>query len=180
MKIAIGCDHIGLDVKNEIIKAFSSEHQFLDYGCYSKTSTHYPIYGRAVALAVTNHHAAFGIVICGTGIGIANAANRVKNARCALVSDEYSTKVARHQFNSNIIGFGALVTGLALIKSCIHVFLETKFDPKYEQWQVLLNKHGSTDTDPNFFQAEIEAWKSGVYTNGIKPEKEVELPKIKY
>ena len=180
MKIAIGADHIAFDVKEKVIKFLQNlGHEVIDCGCYSESRTHYPIYGRAVGLAVADHTAAFGVVICGTGIGITNAANRVKGVRCAIVNDELSVKWARCKYDANVIGFGALVTGLGLIKTCLSTFLQAGYNPKFDKFKNELDGLISkSDTNPNLFATEIAAWEKGVYTSGEKQPKIV-LPKVK-
>lgn len=178
MKIAIGSDHVGFDYKTQIIDYLKEMgHETIDCGTYNaQVSTHYPIYGREVGLKVIKGFADYGVVICGTGIGISNAANRVKGIRCALVRDAVSAKISRSKFNANVIGFGQMVIGIGLVKYCLYNFLNTKFNQINEQYVHLLDKQiDKLNDDDDIFQNELEAWKDGVYTNG-KKQPDVDMP----
>ena len=112
MKIGIGNDHSALEMKKEII-AFLEEkgHEVVDYGTNSAESCDYPVYGEIVARAVAAGEAEQGILICGTGLGISLAANKVKGIRAAVCSEPFTAKMARAHNNCNILAFGARVVG---------------------------------------------------------------------
>lgn len=128
MKIAIGSDHGGFDLK-EIVIAHLKElgHEVDDKGCYDKNSCDYPIYGKAVAKATVAGEADFGIVICTTGIGISMCANKVKGARCALCTNELMAKMTRLHNNANVLALGANMVGPGLAEAIVDMFLSTPF-----------------------------------------------------
>lgn len=137
MKIAIGGDHPAFELKKAVIAHLTDKGiEVTDHGAYSKESTHYPIYGQRVAKAVTSGEADFGILICGTGIGIGLAANKVKGIRAAMVSDTYSARMARAHNNANILTFGARVVGEGLALDLVDAFLEQPFDGGRHQTRV--------------------------------------------
>lgn len=129
MKIGIGSDHGGYELK-ESIKEYLTEEgiQFIDYGTNSLESVDYPDYGRAVAEAVINKEVDKGILICGTGIGISITANRIKGIRCALCTDSYSAKMSRMHNNANILALGGRVLGVGLALDIVKTFLDTEFE----------------------------------------------------
>ena len=104
MKIAIGADHGGVELKSEIIEYFKEKgYTYTDYGTYSAASVDYPDIGLKVAEAIKNKEADRGIVICGTGIGIGISANKVPGIRCAMLSDVYSAQLARDHNDARMI-----------------------------------------------------------------------------
>ena len=129
MKIAIGCDHGGYLLKQDIL-IWLEEHDidFEDVGCYNTDSVDYPIYGEKVARLVASGACDKGIVICTTGIGISIAANKVKGIRCALCGDSLSAEMTRRHHDSNIIAMGAGMVGPNLAKRMVEVFLNTEFE----------------------------------------------------
>ena len=129
MKIAIGCDHGGYLLKQDILICLE-EHDidFEDVGCYNTDSVDYPIYGEKVARLVSSGECDKGIVICTTGIGISIAANKVKGIRCALCSDSLSAEMTRRHNDANIIAMGAGIVGPNLARRMVEVFLNTEFE----------------------------------------------------
>ena len=126
--IAIGCDHIVTDEKIYLADRLEQAgYKVLDCGTYSHTRTHYPIYGKAVGEAVASGKADFGVALCGTGIGISIAANKVPSIRCALCGDCFSAKATRLHNNANVLALGALVTGPGLALEIVDIFLDTPF-----------------------------------------------------
>lgn len=127
MKIAIASDHAGYRLK-EIIKTHLSGYEIKDLGTGSEASCDYPDFGALAAREVVSRMADTGIIICGTGIGISIAANKVKGARAALCCNEFMAEMARRHNNANILALGARVTGDGLALSIIDKWLETMFD----------------------------------------------------
>ncbi|MEA1974075.1 MAG: ribose 5-phosphate isomerase B [Bacillota bacterium] len=137
MKIAIGCDHGGFDLKPDVIEFLKSRSiEVIDLGTNSSESVDYPDYGRAVGEAVASKKADLGIVICGTGIGISLAANKVRGIRAAVVSDTFSAKMARAHNNANILAFGARVVGKGLAIEIVKAWLDTDFEGGRHQRRV--------------------------------------------
>ncbi len=129
MKIAIASDHTGVELKLEIIKYLKElRHEVSDFGTNSKESIDYPIYGKKVADEVAKGKYDGGVLICGTGIGISLAANKVKGIRAAVCSEPYSAKLSKMHNNSNIIAFGARVVGVDLAKMIVKEWTEAKFE----------------------------------------------------
>lgn len=128
MKIAIGADHGGFELK-EIIKAhlLEKEYQVIDCGTNSSQSVDYPEYGIKVGEAVIKEEAELGILICGTGIGISIAANKVKGIRAALCTNSYMARMAREHNNANVLALGARVLGKGLALEIVDTFLAASF-----------------------------------------------------
>ena len=126
--IALGCDHGGYDLMQEV-KAHLEERglEYKDYGTYSKESCDYAEFGKKVAHAIVNGECEKGILICGTGIGISLAANKVKGIRAAVVSDCFSAQATREHNDANIIAFGGRVVGPGLAIKIVDTFLDTPF-----------------------------------------------------
>ena len=129
MKIAIGCDHGGYLLKQDIL-IWLEEHdyEFEDFGCYNTESVDYPVYGEKVARAVASGECDKGIVICTTGIGISMSANKVKGIRCALCGDSYSAEMTRRHNDANVLAMGAGIIGPNLAERIVEVFLNTAFE----------------------------------------------------
>ncbi len=127
--IAIGSDHGGYALKTEIIKYLTeNRYEFKDFGTFDGSCpVDYPDYGQAVAEAVSSGSYEKGILICGTGIGISIAANKVPGIRAALCTDCFSAKMAREHNDSNILAMGDRVTGKGLALSIVEVWLQTGF-----------------------------------------------------
>lgn len=126
--IGLGSDQAGYQLKQEIIKYLESEGlEYKDYGSYSEESVDYPVYGKAVAHAVASGECDKGIIICGTGIGISIAANKIKGVRAALCSDCFSAEATRQHNDANILAMGARVVGPGLAVKITDTFLKTPF-----------------------------------------------------
>ncbi|MBQ6816323.1 MAG: ribose 5-phosphate isomerase B [Clostridia bacterium] len=129
MKIAIGCDHGGLDHKNAIAE-FLKEKGFevLDHGIYEQKAIDYPIIAKKVALSVKNNEADLGVLVCGTGIGMSLAANKIKGIRAAVCSEHFSAKYTRLHNNSNILCLGGRVIGVGTALELVDLFVNTEFE----------------------------------------------------
>ena len=129
MKIAIGADHGGFQLK-ETIKAWLLEkgHEVADKGTFDEHSCDYPDYGKAVALEVASEKADRGILVCGTGIGISIAANKVDGIRAALCGDTFSARMSRLHNDANILALGQRVTGAGLALDIVEIWLDTDFE----------------------------------------------------
>ena len=127
--IALGCDHGGYELKQEIIK-YLEEHnlEYKDFGCDSMDSTDYPIYAKRVAIAVQSGDCEKGILVCGTGIGISITANKFKGIRAALCSDCFSAEATRLHNNANILCLGGLVTEEKTALEIVDTFLKFDFE----------------------------------------------------
>ena len=126
--IALGSDHGGFDLKQEVIKYLKEAgYEYRDFGCDSKESCDYPVYGRAAARAVADGTCDRGIIICTTGIGISITANKIPGIRCALCADSATTKLTRLHNNANILALGAGIVGVNLAMEIVKTFLETEF-----------------------------------------------------
>lgn len=129
MKIALGCDHGGYPLMQEVKKHLEERGAaYKDFGTYSEESCDYPVFGEAAARAVQSGECELGIVICGTGIGISIAANKVKGIRCALCGDCYSAEFTRRHNNANMLAMGARVLGPGLADKIVDTFLDTEFE----------------------------------------------------
>ena len=128
MKISMGCDHGGFDLKEDI-KAFLTEqgHEVEDFGCYGRESCDYPDFAEAAARAVADGKCERGIVICTTGIGISISANKVKGVRCALCSEPVSCALSRQHNDANIVAMGARMIGPVMAEAIVDTFLDTPF-----------------------------------------------------
>lgn len=129
MKIAIGSDHVGVELKPIIIDYLKElGHKVEDFGAYSSERTDYPIYGKKVAEEVASGNFDCGILICGTGVGISIAANKVKGIRAVVCSEPYSAKLSKEHNNTNILAFGSRVIGPELAKMIVKEWLDAKFE----------------------------------------------------
>ncbi len=128
MKIAIGCDHGGFDLKKRVIEHLEKNgHEVIDFGCDSKESVDYPEFGHKVGHAVVDGEAEKGIVICSTGIGISISANKVPGVRAALCCNDYMAKMTRLHNDSNVLAMGASIVGPGMALSMVDTFLSTEF-----------------------------------------------------
>ncbi len=126
--IALGSDHGGFGLKQEVIRYLKERNiPYQDMGCYSEEACDYPVYGKKVAHAVADGECDKGILICGTGIGISIAANKVKGIRAALCHDVFSAQATREHNDANILAMGARVIGPGLALKIVDTFLNTEF-----------------------------------------------------
>ena len=126
--IALGCDHGGYGLMQEVIKHLEERGlEYKNYGCYSEESVDYPVYAKKVAHAVADGECERGILICGTGIGISITANKVPGIRAALCGDCFSAQATRDHNDANILAMGARVTGPGLALKIVDTFLDTPF-----------------------------------------------------
>ena len=128
MKIPVACDHGAFEYK-EIVKEMLTEmgHEVEDFGCHGCESVDYPDYAGPAAQSVADGKNDKGIVICGTGIGVSIAANKIKGIRCALCSDPVSAKLTREHNNSNVLAMGQRIIGVELMKEIVRVWVNTEF-----------------------------------------------------
>ena len=135
--IAIGCDHGGFELKNHILKYLEDKGVDVhDYGTYDEKSVDYPGCAEPVCKAIQTGEAEFGILICGTGIGISMAANKHKGIRAALCSDVYSAKMTRQHNDAQILCLGGRVTGRELAFMIVDTFLSQGFEGGRHQTRV--------------------------------------------
>ena len=129
MKIALGCDHGGYELK-EYLKGVLEKlgHEYEDFGCYSLESCDYPEFGAAAAKAVSEGKCEKGIVVCTTGIGISITANKIKGIRCAHCADSLEAELTCRHNNANMLAIGAGFTGKNMAERMVEVFLSTEFE----------------------------------------------------
>ena len=127
--IALGSDHGGFALKKEIMKHLDEQGiAYKDFGTYSEDSCDYPVYGEMVGKAVVSGEYESGIVICGTGVGISIAANKVRGVRAALCHDCYSAEYTRRHNNANVLALGGRVIGVGHALKIVDIFLNTDFE----------------------------------------------------
>lgn len=137
MKIGIGNDHTALEMKAEIAGYLKEKgYEVVDYGTDKAESCDYPVYGEKVGEAVARKEVDLGILICGTGVGISLAANKVKGIRACVCSEPYTAKLSRMHNDSNILCFGARVIGTELAKMIVDQWLEAEFEGGRHQKRV--------------------------------------------
>lgn len=137
MKLALGSDHAGLSLKKEIMRYLEEKGiEFKDFGTYTADSCDYPDYAYAVAKEVSNKNYDFGILVCGTGIGISIAANKVKGIRAAACSDTFSAHACREHNDANIIAVGERVVGVGLALDIVDTFLKSSFQGDRHQRRI--------------------------------------------
>jgi ribose 5-phosphate isomerase B len=126
MNIAVGADHAGFVVKNRIAQLLRAQgHTVIDFGTCDETPVDYPQYGFAVGEAVASGQAERGIVVCGSSLGIAMAANKVPGVRCAAVFEPLMTELARQHNDANVIAISERLSGWDMIERLVHVFMAT-------------------------------------------------------
>lgn len=137
MRIAIGNDHTAVDLKNIIVDYLVElGYDVINLGTDSRESCDYPVYGEKVGRAVADGQADLGIAICGTGVGISLAANKVKGVRACVCSEPYTAKLSRMHNNSNVLAFGARVVGDELAKMIVKEWLDAEFEGGRHQRRV--------------------------------------------
>lgn len=128
MKIGIGNDHAAVAMKNDIVEYLKEKgYEVVNYGTDTSESCNYPEYGEKVGRAVASGEVDLGILICGTGVGISLAANKVKGVRAVVCSEPYSAKLSRQHNNTNILAFGARVIGIEMAKMIVDEWLGAEF-----------------------------------------------------
>lgn len=126
--IAVGSDHAGYELKNQLMEHLKNRgYEVKDYGTYSEASCDYPDYAKQVANAVAGGEAEKGLLVCGTGIGMSIAANKVKGIRAAVLSDKFSAEATRSHNDANILCLGARVVDYAKAEKLLDIFLDTPF-----------------------------------------------------
>lgn len=128
MKIAIGNDHAAVDMKNEVVSYLKDKgYEVINLGTDTNDSCNYPEYGEKVGKMVANGDADYGVLICGTGVGISIAANKVRGIRCSVCSDPVTARLSKEHNNANIIAFGARIIGMETAKTILDEFFSAKF-----------------------------------------------------
>lgn len=137
MKIGIGNDHAAVEMKNEIVDYLNEKgYEVVNFGTDSHESCNYPEYGEKVGRAVVAGDVDLGILICGTGVGISLAANKVKGVRAVVCSEPFSAKLSRQHNNTNILAFGSRVIGIEMAKMIIDEWLAAEFQGGRHQTRV--------------------------------------------
>jgi ribose 5-phosphate isomerase B len=137
MKVVLGCDHAGFDYKERVLQELRGlGHTVIDVGTNSTASVDYPDFGFAAAKAVAEGSADRGVLICGTGIGISIAANKVKGIRCALCHDHLTAQLTRQHNDANVVAFGSRIVGVEVALDIVRTFLATPFEGGRHQGRV--------------------------------------------
>lgn len=137
MKIIIGNDHTAPQMKQEIMQYVKElGHEVINYGVDTTDSCDYPQIGARVGRAVADREADCGILICGTGVGISIAANKVKGVRAAVCSEPTTARLVKQHNNANIIAFGARIVGIETAKDIVSAFLEAEFEGGRHQTRI--------------------------------------------
>jgi len=145
--IAIASDHAGFQLKQELLAELAGlDAEVLDLGTHDQESVDYPDFGVELAAAVADGRAGLGVLVCGTGIGIAIAANRNPAVRAAPCHNTTSTRLARQHNDANVLALGARTTGPEVAKDCLRVFLETSFEGGRHERRVAKLGNGAART----------------------------------
>ena len=139
MKIGIANDHASVEMKQQVVAYLKEKgYDVVNYGTDSTESCDYPVYGEKIGHAVASGEVDFGIAICGTGLGISLAANKVHGIRAAVCSEPYTARLSRQHNNANILAFGSRVIGIELAKMIIDEFLGAEFEGGRHQRRVYM------------------------------------------
>lgn len=137
MRIAIGNDHGGVELKQHLVAYLEAQgHQVVNFGTDSTASNHYPIYAEKVSKAVVGGEFDRGILICGTGLGISISANKIHGVRCAVCTEPVSARLSRQHNDANILALGARIIGPVMAEAIVDVFLNTEFEGGRHQLRV--------------------------------------------
>ena len=130
MKIALGCDHAGIELMPAVKEVLEERGiSYIDFGTDNpQKSVDYPVYGARAARSVQTGECELGILLCGTGVGIGMAANKLKGIRCVTCSEPFSAQASRHHNNANMLSMGARVIGSETCKDIVRAFLDASFD----------------------------------------------------
>ena len=149
MRIALSADHAGVELKDALMAWLGEAgHDLLDLGTHGSASVDYPDYGTRLARAIGEGQATHGIAVCGSGIGIAIAANRDPRCRCAQVNEPVSAAFARSHNDANAIALGARLIGIEMAKACVTAFLTTEFEGGRHQRRVDMLTHPAPLQEP--------------------------------
>jgi ribose 5-phosphate isomerase B len=147
MRIAIGADHAGLPLKKELVEFLQDGgHQVDDLGTTGSESVDYPDFGAAVGRAVASGDSELGVCVCGTGIGISIAANKVDGVRAAVVHDVTSARLAKQHNDANVVCMGARLVGSEVARDALHAFLDTTWEAGRHQRRI--DKIAALERDP--------------------------------
>lgn len=168
MKIAIGNDHTATRLKqivSEYLKGLG--YDIIDYGAYDGFRSHYPIYGKKVGEAVVTHKADFGVILCGTGLGVGAAANKVPGVRACVARDWQTAEYARRELNANIVTFGKHIVGEDVACTIAQKFIETKYEGQNPDLVKAIDDQ-LTEVDPaqwkdDFWDEFLVKWRAGYY-----------------
>lgn len=137
MRIGIGNDHAAVDMKFQIKEYLEQKgHEVVNFGTDKSESCNYPEFGKAVADAVAGKEVDLGILICGTGVGISLAANKVKGIRAVVCSEPVTARLSKEHNNTNILAFGARIVGMEMAKSIVDAWLDARFEGGRHQKRV--------------------------------------------
>lgn len=135
--IALASDHVGLEIKRSVMRMLDERGlAWRDYGTCTGERCDYPVFGAAAARAVASGECDRGIVICGTGVGISLAANKIHGIRCVVCSEPYSAKLSRQHNDTNMLAFGARVVGEELARMIVETWLDTPYEGGRHQRRV--------------------------------------------